>query len=525
MPPSRTAARPSEPKCQRFSSEEIRVLAFVRSATLRGVDGQVVTVEVHVSRGLPGYTVVGLPDAAGRESRERVRAALLSSELEWPMKRVTVNLAPADIRKTGSGLELAVAISLAGADDRLPAGVLDDLGVLGELGLDGRVRPVTGTLALVDALAHAGVTRVVVPEANALEAALVPDVEVRVARTLRELHACLKGEAPWPELPDPPPEPDDPDDDPCDLAEVIGLPFAVRALTIAAAGAHHLLFVGAPGIGKTMLARRLPTIMPPLTRAEALEVTKIHSAAGLAIPSGLCRTRPFRAPHHSASMAALVGGGSPRTRPGEISLAHRGALFLDELAEFPPSVLDALRQPLEERAVRISRASGTIEFPADFLLVACCNPCPCGRPEWQCRCNDVQRARYLRRLSAPLLDRFDLRLEVVQGEPDAAPAPPSCRVRAQVIAAVARQAHRLQHTPWNRNAHVPGGAIDALVPLADDVAAFWRELCRAKRLSGRGAARIRRVARTIADLADREAITIDDIEDASLLRQDIDAAR
>jgi magnesium chelatase family protein len=497
------------------------VLALVRSATLRGVDGQVVTVEVHVSRGLPGYTVVGLPDASGRESRERVRAALLSSGLEWPMQRLTVNLAPADVRKTGSGLELAIAVALIGADDRLPAGVLDDVGVLGELGLDGRVRPVSGTLALVDALARAGVTRVVVPEDNAREAALVPDLEVRVARTLGELHACLNGEAPWPDPPDPPPDDElDTTDEVVDLAEVRGLEQARHALAIAAAGSHHMLLVGPPGVGKTMLARRLPTILPPMSRSEALEVTRIHSAAGIVHARGLCPTRPFRAPHHSASAVALVGGGSLRPRPGEITLAHRGGLFLDELAEFPPSVLDALRQPLEERVVRISRAAGTIEFPADFLLVACCNPCPCGRPEESCRCSDVQRGRYLRRLSAPLLDRFDLRIEVLAPDPDASSGPSSAEVRTRVIAAVARQAERLAGTPWTRNAHVPGGAIDPLLPVAPDVAAFWRGVCRGRRLSGRGAARIRRVARTIADLEDRAEVTAGDVELASSLRED-----
>jgi len=308
------------------------VLAAVRSATLIGVDGQPVTVEVHVSSGLPAYQVVGLPDAAVRESRERVRAAVLSSGLEWPQRRITVNLAPGGVRKSGSGLELAVALGVLGANDALPAGVLDGVAVLGELGLDGSVRPVPGTLALVDALARAGVGAVVVPVANASEAELVGAVKVRAARTLGELRACLKGEEPWPDW-DPPaadPDADDEavlgDDELADLADVRGLPFARRALEVAAAGAHHLLFCGPPGTGKTMLARRLGTILPPLSPAEALEVTRIHSAAGEPVRGRLVGHRPFRAPHHTASTAALVGGGSGRARPGEITLAHRGVI-------------------------------------------------------------------------------------------------------------------------------------------------------------------------------------------------------
>jgi len=496
------------------------VLASVTSATLLGVEGQVVTVEVHVSQGLPSYHVVGLPDAAVRESRERVRAAVLSSGTEWPTNRVTVNLAPGAVRKTGAGLDLAVALGVLAATDQLPAGALDELAVLGELGLDGAVRAVPGTLALVAAAARAGTRTVVVPAANAAEAALVPSVAVRAARSLRELHACLKAQEPWPAPPDVASSADDDLDEPLDLAEVRGLAWARRAVEAAAAGGHHLLLAGPPGVGKTMIARRLATVLPELGDDEALEVTQIHSAAGHA-PRALLRVPPVRAPHHTASVAALVGGGSARPRPGEVTLAHRGVLFLDELGEFGPRALDALRQPLEERAVWIARQAVTLRFPADFLLVACTNPCPCGLGPPTCSCSEGDRARYRRRLSAPLLDRFDLRLAVTRPAPGDEPGEGSAVVRERVAAAVARQRVRLAATRWRRNAHIPAGALARLVPLSDDAADAWHAECESRRLTGRGAARIRRVARTFADLADVAEVAPEHVALASLLREDV----
>jgi magnesium chelatase family protein len=476
------------------------MLASVRSAMLLGVDGRVVRVEVHVSNGIPGYTVVGLPDAAVRESRERVRAALLSSNFSWPLKRVTVNLAPSALRKSGAGLDLPFALGVMLAAEELPADALEGVGVIGELGLDGSLRPVPGILVLVDALRAAGTSAVLLPAANAAEAALVEGVSILSCTTLTEARARLTGEEPWPPAPDPPSPSTSAEEGHEDLAVVRGLGTGRRALEVAAAGAHHLLMVGPPGAGKTLLAHCLPSILPPLEHEEAIEVARIHSVAGEPMGGSLVRTRPFRAPHHTASTAAMVGGGSGQPRPGEVSLAHRGALFLDELGEFKPTVVDALRQPLEEQVVRISRHQWTLAFPADFLLVACTNPCPCGLGPPGCICNDGLRARYIRRLSAPLLDRFDLRVAVTPACAGDPAGSPSADARERVAEAVARQRARYQRSPWRYNGRVPASALEGAIPLAPDAADALREAAEHRRWSGRGLAKLRRVARTLADL-------------------------
>lgn len=500
------------------------MLASVRSAVLVGVDAHPVHVEVHVaSGGLPAYNIVGLPDAAVRESRERVRAAILSSGLEWPSKRITVNLAPGGLRKSGAGLDLPAALGVLVANGELPEEVLDGIGVIGELGLNGSIRPVPGTLALVDTLRQVGMTSVLIPVGNAAEAFLVEGVRVLPCRSLAETRACLKDEEPWPEPSSVPSEPSpvaEPEGPMVDLGDVRGLAGARRALEVAVAGGHHLLLVGPPGAGKTLLAHCLPSILPALPTDEALEVTKIHSAAGQPVGGALLRARPFRAPHHTASAAALVGGGK-QPKAGEVTLAHRGALFLDELGEFSPAVLDALRQPLEERVVRISRAHAALTFPADFLLVACTNPCPCGLGPPRCTCNPALRARYRRRLSGPLVDRFDLRVAVGSASPDAALGPPSSEVAARIAEAVSRQLHRYRHAPWRRNARVPARALLSQISLSDGVEQTLREAARRREWSGRGLAGVRRVARSLADLDGMEEVTSAHVLVASGMREDV----
>lgn len=469
---------------------------------------------MHIGSGLPGFTVVGLPDEACREARDRVRAALLSSGCEWPNKKITVNLAPSSHRKGGVGLDLALAVGIVAAQGGVPLQVLGDFACVAELGLDGSLRHVPGAAPLVAALSD---YCVVVAPANVREALVASPRDVLSATTLREVVDALRGDGVW-KTPSPVSDmvPESPI---ADMTDVRGQPAARLAAEVAAAGGHHILFVGSPGAGKTMLAQRLPGLLPPLSGADAVTATMIHSAVGTQLPAGgLITLPPFRAPHHSASMIAMVGGGSGALRPGEVSMAHGGVLFLDEVGEFMPSVLDALRQPLEEGNVRIARANAGITLPARFLMVGATNPCPCGGgAPGACVCNETARARYVRRLSGPFLDRFDLRVAVsataVDDLLDVNEAESTASIRERVI-----EVRRISvERSGGLNARLSPSELDTHAALSQSARLLLRSELEAGRLTGRGYHRIRRVARTLADLSGSTGVIDDKFVSAALV--------
>ena len=496
----------------------------LRTASTLGVGAFLVEIETHLENALPAFVVVGLPDSAVKESRERVSAAIKNSHFVFPNKKITVNLAPADIRKEGSAFDLPIAVGILKSMGIVSAQDLDKILILGELALDGTLRPIHGALPIAITAKNDGLVRVILPAQNADEAAVVSGVEIIPVQSLRETVEFLNGESSiTPRFIDPSTLFNRKETYSVDWNDVKGQENAKRALEVAAAGGHNAIMVGAPGSGKTMIAKRLPTILPPLTLDEALETTKIHSVVGL-LPENdaLIIVRPFRAPHHTISDAALVGGGVGVARPGEISLAHHGVLFMDELPEFARNVLEVLRQPLEDRRITISRTKQTIEYPANFMLVCSMNPCPCGNfgnPQHECSCTPQQIQRYMAKISGPLLDRIDIHVDVTPVKYDdlssVRQGETSDQVRERVVRAREVQKRRFARRKGvHKNADMSSQDLRKFCALDADGEALMKKAMTVMGFSARAFDRILKVARTIADLADRDNILPQHISEA-----------
>jgi len=496
----------------------------MKAVALQGLLGSVIEIECDISDGIPIYSLLGLPDTSLQESRERVRAALTNTGQKWPNKKVTVSLSPSWLPKSGPAFDLAIALSLLVADGVLPQLPLDGAIILGELALDGAIRPVRGVLPSLIAAYKAGVTRAIVPIANQGEAELMEQMEILAFADISQIYRWLStGEYPFNEVVAVEVRDDVTD---LDFVDVAGQNVARFAAEVAATGGHHLLLIGPPGAGKTMIASRIPSILPPLTMEEALEVTAIHSiAGGLQDRSAMSRTAPIVSPHHTASRASIVGGGGRTIQPGAISLGHRGVLFIDEAPECATGILDALRQPLESGEITIARQVGNVTFPAQFLLVLAANPCPCGKYSGKgrsCTCTSLQVRRYLGKLSGPLMDRIDIRVSVDPvGRIELASqelGESSADIRSRVIEGRARAAHRFKGERWRLNAEIPARALRRDYAPQRDAMNFLHDELDHERVTARGLHKVVRLAWTLADLAGRGQPGITEVQNAYQLR-------